>query len=486
MRRLEWAISPASLAHRLARADRLCFLDSATASGDAWSYLAWNPVQEWIVRPGEDRALLPPASGGPERLPSIEDDAPPFRRGWIGWLAYEAASRFDRLLETHAPNPSLPLACWYRHAALLAHRHRDRSWFLLHEDDGDGAAAARRLLLDVDAAMGAAKDAAMHEESAPRSTPRIDRTERASTRRRSPGEELREGAELAAAEHGAAVEQIREWIARGHVYQANLTLRAELDCALSSADLYARLRRTNPATYGAFLPGPDGLAILSSSPELFLRLRGRHASTCPIKGTRPRDLQDLARDSALAAELSASEKDRAELTMIVDLERNDLGRVSRPGTVRTRPFPELTSHARVHHLSATVESELRPEVGREELLAATFPGGSVTGAPKIRAMQILTTLERSPRFVYTGALGWLDDGGDLELSLAIRTMWTREGSSRASFGVGGGIVIDSTPASEWEELEAKASGMLAALEPRSELREDRGAVSLDDLPSRYS
>jgi anthranilate/para-aminobenzoate synthase component I len=201
------------------------------------------------------------------------------------------------------------------------------------------------------------------------------------------------------------------------------------------------------------------LTILGNSPERFLSLGADGAvETRPIKGTRPR-VADADADREIAAELAGAAKDRAEHVMIVDLERNDLGRICRPGSIEVASLARVVSLPTVHHLVSTVRGRLRPEIGLTALLAATFPGGSVTGAPKRRAMQIIDELEPAPRGIYTGATGWLGAAGDLDLAIAIRTAVLRAGTLEVS--VGGGIVADSTPEGELAETEVKARAFAA-------------------------
>jgi para-aminobenzoate synthetase component 1 len=234
-----------------------------------------------------------------------------------------------------------------------------------------------------------------------------------------------------------------------------------------AAGLYLRLRRANPAPYAAYLGLGEGRAVLSSSPELFLSLDGGHVVTRPIKGTRPHRPGDEAFNARMRADLLAAEKDRAELVMIVDLERNDLGRVSTYGSVRVTAPRDLETYAAVYHTVATVEGCLHAGHDVVDLLKATFPGGSITGAPKIRAMQIIAELEPTRRSLYTGAVGYLapqrpsDPAGRCALNIAIRTLLVAEG--RVHLQVGGGIVADSQPEAEFDETEDKARALLAAL-----------------------
>jgi para-aminobenzoate synthetase component 1 len=245
------------------------------------------------------------------------------------------------------------------------------------------------------------------------------------------------------------VERIQDWIRAGDVYQVNLSRRLDL-APVEPAELpllYGELCRRSPAPFAAYLSLGDW-TVLSNSPERFLRVVGRRVETCPIKGTRPRS-GNAELDRLLAKELQSSAKDRAEHVMIVDLERNDLGRVCRPPSVRVSQLAELRSYASVHHLVSSVQGELSDPSDWRGLLAATFPGGSITGAPKLRAMEIIEELEPVRRGIYTGALGSFDAAGGIDLSLAIRTAVHRAGSLHLHLG--GGIVADSEPRAELAE-----------------------------------
>ncbi len=264
-----------------------------------------------------------------------------------------------------------------------------------------------------------------------------------------------------------AVERVREYIAAGDVYQVNLSQRFECETKGEPAMLYHALRSANPAPFAAYLDCGE-VRVLSSSPERFLRIEGRRIQTRPIKGTRPRS-GDAATDERAARELLASAKDRAELLMITDLERNDLGRVCEYGSVRVSEMVALESYATVFHLVSTVEGRLAEGMTAVDAVRACFPGGSITGAPKIRAMEIIDEMEPSARGVYTGAIGWMGFDGDADLNIAIRTLVHRDG--RVWFHAGGGIVADSVPALEYEETLHKARGMMRALaEVESESR----------------
>jgi para-aminobenzoate synthetase component 1 len=256
-----------------------------------------------------------------------------------------------------------------------------------------------------------------------------------------------------------AVQRVRDYILAGDVFQVNLSQRFTAPSATDLADLYGRLRSRSPAPFSACFDAGDH-AILSISPELFLALDGASIETKPIKGTRPRG-HTPDEDARLARELEASAKDRAENVMIVDLLRNDLSRVAQPGSVDVPALCALESHPTVHHLVSTVTARLAPGLDAVDLLAATLPGGSITGAPKVRAMEIIRELEPVHRGAYCGAIGYIGARGGLQMSVAIRTMIRR--GAVAHVHAGGGIVLDSDPAMEYEETLHKARALLEAV-----------------------
>lgn len=257
------------------------------------------------------------------------------------------------------------------------------------------------------------------------------------------------------------VRRAQEHIAAGDIYQVNLAHRfaAPWPGGADPFSLYLRLRQQSPAPQAAYL-NLGGRTVLCASPEEFLRIDGRRARTRPIKGTRPRH-PDPARDAANARELQASPKERAELLMITDLLRNDLGAVSEFGSVRAAELFRLETFANVFHLVSTVESTLRPEWSHAAVLRACLPGGSITGAPKRRAREIIAELEPAPRGLYTGSIGYFGPGETSRFNIAIRTLIVEGGV--AHFHVGSGIVADSTPEAEWDETLHKAAGILRAV-----------------------
>ena len=261
-------------------------------------------------------------------------------------------------------------------------------------------------------------------------------------------------------EFEARVARAQEYIVAGDIYQANLAQKFETRFEGNSYRLFEHLLARSPAPGAAFLDFGD-TQILSASPEMFLRIQGRHIVTRPIKGTRPRS-RDPLRDEQLAFELLTDPKELAELVMITDLERNDLGRVCEYGTVAVTQLVQLERYAQVFHLVSTIEGLLRPEIDALDAVQACIPGGSISGAPKKRACEIIAELEPCPRGIYTGLIGYFDANGDAAFSIAIRTM-VRE-DDLLHFSVGSGITAGSVPAREYEETLHKAAGMQLALE----------------------
>jgi para-aminobenzoate synthetase component 1 len=286
------------------------------------------------------------------------------------------------------------------------------------------------------------------------------------------------GSNLSRADFLSAVARAQRYIRAGDIYQVNLSQRLAAPCPSSGSELFQRLSAVSPAPFSAFLNCGD-YQVVSSSPEQFLRLSGSHIQTRPIKGTRPRDA-DPTRDAQLAYELQTSAKELAELVMITDLLRNDLGKVCEFGSVQTPELARLERFAQVQHLVSTVEGRLRKDVTHLAALAACFPGGSITGAPKFRAMEIIDELEPVARGPYCGCHGYLGFNRESQLSITIRTAICKDGL--AHFSVGAGIVADSNPAAEYEETLAKAAGFLAALT----LEMDHAWSSACSIPSQES
>jgi len=424
----------------------LLFLDSSAQGAlSRYSFLAADPVA--VARtPEAARDMLrthrhPPVAG-----------LPPFQGGIAGYIGYDWGAEQEQVVRPPADRltPDLPDVALALYDWVIAWDHLEAKAWLITTGNGERSAARTAWVRD----RLLAQPPAIPDHPAP--TPEQPRSN------------------VSRAEFEAGVARIREYIAAGDVYQVNLSQRFHAPFVGSALALYRRLRARNPAPFGAYLEY-GGAQVASISPERFLRLDAmtRAAEARPIKGTRPRGTTAVT-DAGLARELLESEKDRAENVMIVDLLRNDLGKVCRPGSVRVPKLFALEAHPTVHHLVSTVTGELRDGADAFDLLRAAFPGGSVTGAPKIRAMQIIAELERAPRGLYCGAIGYVSATGAMDFNIPIRTIVLRDGS--ATFHAGAGIVWDSEPAAEYEETLAKARTMIEALTSPRKMPRTRGRV----------
>jgi len=371
---------------------------------------------------------------------SGEVDALPFTGGIVGYFAYDLGRFIERLPHTVEDDlgfPELYLAFYRR---LIACDHRTGRWYLCLTDlEGmprlDPGAEKAKLARRINALV---KDPPPEPGDAP---------------------PMKLRSNFGREDYLRAVERALEYIRAGDIYQVNLSQRFCAERREDPAQTYIRLRRNNAAPFCAYL-GFGDTKVMSTSPERFLRVTGRHVETRPIKGTRPRG-RNQEEDLEMKAELEASVKDRAELNMIVDLERNDLGRVCDYGSVEVTRHAAVETYASVHHLVSTVEGTLCEGKGIVDLLRATFPGGSITGAPKIRAMEIIDELEPTARSVYTGSVGYIRFDGDADLNIAIRTVLANK--RNLCFHVGGGIVADSRPEAEYEETLHKGKAIFRAL-----------------------
>jgi para-aminobenzoate synthetase component I len=369
----------------------------------------------------------------------------PFVGGAVGFLGYDLCHFIERLPATAEDDLRLPdMAMAFYDTALVVDHQTQRAWVAAADLGAPGWPDAEHRAGELSERLAA-------------NAPPAEASSCGFLDRESAAPEI--ACNFTRSEYLRAIERAKDYVAAGDIFQVNLSRRFEARISVSAAELYLKLRRINPAPMAAYLGGGD-FAIVSASPERFLRVRGDRAETRPIKGTRPRG-RTPEEDAALAQELRRSEKDAAELAMIVDLERNDLGRVCSYGTVRVTRPKALESFPTVHHLVATVVGRLHSGCDRMELLKATFPGGSITGAPKIRAMQIIDELEPTRRSVYTGAIGYLGFDGGMDLNIAIRTFLVQ--GDRAWFQAGGGIVADSQPESEYEETAQKARALIEAV-----------------------
>ncbi len=386
---------------------------------------------------------------------------PPFQAGAAGCFGYELGRSLERIPVPPIDDQGLPDLIIGLYDWTLAWDHQqDRCWLLSTGLPAAGAVRSRRAAERVRQVLSL-----LGGDAAPPPRPQMEEAPAATEARALPAPSHAlpglpgVSSTFSRAEYLAAVARVREYIHAGDIFQANLSQRLCSVISIQPLELYRRLRERSPAPYAAYFHTGEA-ALVSSSPELFLRLRGGEVETRPIKGTAPRS-GDRAEDARLAEVLRRSEKDRAENVMIVDLLRNDLSRVCTDPSVVVPRLCEVESHGPVHHLVSTVRGELRPGCDAIDLLRASFPGGSITGAPKIRAMEIIAELEPTRRGPYTGSIGYIGFDGSMETSIVIRTFVVRDGT--AYFQVGGGIVADSVPEREFEETLHKAGGMLAAL-----------------------
>ncbi len=456
------------------------FLDSATDPEHLGrhSFLAADPAavvrskgaltQRLTTPTGWTRVDTDPLAGVRQLLTPFAAEPvaglPPFQGGAAGYLGYDWGARLERIPRPRYDDLAIPDCMLGLYDWVIAWDHpARRAWVISTGLPETGAQQARRAaerLVMVRQRLAAPLSAAQA----------VSRTVRAS-RAAAPSYPIPDVPEagriglrsnFTRVGYLEAVARVIEYIFAGDIFQANLSQRLQAPLTGTPFELYRRLRRRNPAPFAAYLDFGD-LVVASSSPERFLRIHdGRCVEARPIKGTRPRGVGP-EHDAALAQALLESEKDRAENVMIVDLLRNDLSRVCRPGTVRVPDLFALEHYATVHHLVSTVVGELAPEHDAVDLLRAAFPGGSITGAPKVRAMQIIAELEPTQRGVYCGSIGYWSVTGALDTSIVIRTYLVL--GHDVYFQVGGGIVADSDPEQEYRETLDKARGLIAACMP---------------------
>jgi len=453
-------LSPLRALAAVEREPHTLFLESSgpIASEARWTLLAFDPAWRlevrggalWKMEGGASSAISGPpmtalAQAWPERIEYEEEWVGlPFVSGLAGFLAYDLKDHLERYPGRARRESSLPdLSLGFYDVIFAWDRERGEGWAvstgLSAPDAGSREERARaRLAAQWERIMGGAPRGGAPATGGSRSVLQSNFTRE---------------------EYLRTVERALEHIAAGDIYQVNLAQRFRLEQAPSASALFHSLRAESPAPFSSLFTTPGG-GIVSSSPERFFTIDGDRIETRPIKGTRPRGAS-AAEDQALAAALHASAKDRAENVMIVDLERNDLGRICEIGSVRVPSLCEVATYSNVHHLVSRVEGRLREDAGPVEVIRAMFPGGSITGAPKIRAIEIIDSLEPTRRGVYTGAIGYWDSNGACDFNITIRTIVVEGGG--ASFHVGGGIVADSTPEGEYEETLVKARGMMGAL-----------------------
>ena len=429
-----------------------------------YSFLGKDPFL--ILRSGEDGTRVERSAGSEQRpgpfLETLRDlmsryrsapvpGLPRFTGGAVGFLGYDAAAWFEPTLARHPPFAAKP-------------RAGDDAGFMFFDTVLAFDHVKHRILIIANARVGDTEPDAL-EAAYALARAKIRFLERELRRQLSESEPaaadaLEVRSNTTQAEFEAAVRTAKDHITAGDIFQVVLSQRFETDVAADPFEVYRALRYVNPSPYMYFVRMGE-VAIVGSSPEMLVRVEGRRAETHPIAGTRPRGETDEA-DRRLADELAANEKERAEHVMLVDLGRNDLGRVSEFGSVRVPQYMGLERYSHVMHLVSRVEGKLAEGQDRLDALAACFPAGTVSGAPKIRAMEIIADLEPTRRGIYAGAVGYLDFAGRLDCCIAIRTIVMSRG--RAYVQAGAGIVADSDPSAEYRETEAKASALIRALE----------------------
>jgi para-aminobenzoate synthetase component I len=424
---------PFAWIERLRGEQHVSFLDSA--KGGAWSYIGFDLAMLFQVKEG--KIFIDGKASEGEPLPVFRrllaqnrcepvEEGPPFQNGVMGYLSYEAAHLFENLPHVQRFQESWPQMEFAVYRQILAFDHEHKTCFLIAHSD---ARNWDDFINAPSTATSLAKSPSLIWQ----------------------GTETRQSFE-------DKVQRIQDYIRAGDFFQANLSQRFEASEACDPVLLYAQLRAANPAPFCAFFKNGNRF-IASTSPEQFLKINKGQITTCPIKGTRKRE-SDPHADAAIARELLTSEKDRAENIMIVDLLRNDLSRIAKPFSVAVPKLCALESFASVHHLVSTVTAELKESFDALDALAACFPGGSVTGAPKIRAMEVIAELEGEARGVYCGALGWISTRGDAEFSIPIRTLTGID--DRVTLRSGGGVTLLSSPQDEYQETLTKAERMIRA------------------------
>ena len=453
-------LTPVMLFQRLRAPNREAFLLESVEGGESvarYTFLGAEPSGRVTVRDGltsvERGGRIDSPAGAPleilERLvrpgPFVSDpELPPLAAGAVGYLAYDAVRLFEAIPDRHPRESGMPDALFLLFDAVVAFDHPRQRLLLLTTVD----AAGGRVEADVERAIE-----------------RLDRLEQLVFSASWPGTgsavvPVRFEPVAPREQFLSAVAQTREAIAAGEVYQAVISQRWTARLDLDPFDVYRALRTLNPSPYLFYLETREA-SLLGSSPEMLVRCRGREVETRPIAGTVPRG-RSLQEDATLAAALLADPKERAEHVMLVDLARNDLGRVCEIGSIRVPRYAAVEKFSHVQHLVSEVHGTLAPGSTAADLLRACFPAGTLTGAPKIRAMELIDGLESARRGVYGGAVGYFDAAGNCDMAIAIRTAVVEDGICRIQAGAG--IVADSVPEKEYAEAEAKAKALFAAVD----------------------
>jgi len=428
--------------------------DFSSGSGSRYSYFGVAPREVLAFSDGDsgDPFDLLSDACGKYKLDYADELPMPFVGGWVGYLSYDLGRHVERLPDTTEHDIPLELLRFGFYDGLLAWDHgREVGYLLGLEYAGQKTSAAERL--------GRLREIYYKAVSEKESSPAVGQW---ADNAFGDLDSLvgRVQCNIERDDYLRKVEQAIEYIKAGDIFEVNLSQRFSRGFDAGGSKLYQYLTGSNPADYAALLNTADN-SIVSVSPELFLSKRGEHIVTRPIKGTTSRGV-DKEQDKLNRQKLLESQKDIAELNMIIDLERNDLGRICRYGSVEVVEERAIEAHPTVYHTVATVAGLLWDTVGIADILRATFPGGSITGAPKIRAMEIIDELEPTARSVYTGSIGWIGVNGDMDLNIAIRTIVLAK--KKAYVQAGGAVVADSTAVGEYEETLAKAAALLRALD----------------------
>lgn len=442
-------IEPAAFFEQIKDRDYAFFLDSSKTheAFGKYSFVGFDPLLTYKVKgdkvfiseEGKTLCTTENAFDALNRLYlkyAIPYEAPyPFVGGFVGYLGYDLCHHVEVLPKTAQDKVDIPDAFLGLYDGIVIFDHEKKETLIaalgLKKD-------AQTRIMEIEALIREAKEMMPWCENTPCvAIPSVSK-----------GQYIK------------SVQAVRDFIQNGDVYQVNYTQHFKVPLSVPAWDIYKKLRRVNPAPFSTYLNFGEGI-LASSSPERFIKIEKGRIETRPIKGTMPRYPDDLEKDLATQKTLLNSEKDQSELLMIVDLERNDIGKVAKVGTVKVPELFCLETYETVHHLVATVVGELETSKSVVDCLKATFPGGSITGAPKIKAMEVIDRLEPVCRNVYTGSIGYLGLNGDVDLNIVIRTLVIKD--SQAYFGVGGGVVWDSDPLSEYEESLTKAKALLKAL-----------------------
>lgn len=438
--------SPLSVFEALRNERNAFFLDSSmvSASRGRYSFLGANP---FLLLKAKGKIPFAPLRAALDKYRfQLPKEYPPFCAGAVGYLSYDLGFLLeDKLKKWRADELGIPEAFFgfYNSSVVIDNLKKrlyiftagfpEKRYGLQKALCRDNLKKIKKLLLNRAASFAEGARAGAHAKEVESNFSRQ--------------------------EYIAAIKKAKRYIREGDIYQLNLSQRFQAETRLAAAEIYKRLRKLSPSFFSAYLDAGD-FQVISSSPERFLQLSGDKVVTRPMKGTRPRRVKKTE-DLRIKGELLKSKKDKAELMMIVDLERNDLGRVCEYGSIKVDRLREVERYSTVYQTTATISGRLHRNKDRIDLLRAAFPGGSITGCPKIRAMQIIEELEPHRRSIYTGCLGYLSFSGQMDFNILIRTILKK--GSEVYFGAGGGIVADSDPEDEYEETLVKAGAMMKAV-----------------------